>query len=135
MRMMKLAVLSIALAAGPFAASAQSGLHNEDEINRKLLIVAVVDKINRGCDTLGVKFFKAQSYVNNLKAEAKDLGYSRSEVNAYIGDKANKAEMRERRNAYFKSKGASNLDPESLCVLGSAEMQQQTEIGVLLKAK
>lgn len=135
MRMIQLAVLTASLTAGAFGAVAQSGLYNEEAINDKLLIVAVVDKINRGCDVLGVKFFKAQGYVNALKSEAKDLGYSRSEVNAYINDKANKAEMRKRRNAYFESKGASNLDPQSLCVLGKAEMQQQTEIGELLKAK
>lgn len=135
MRMMFALTLGAALMTGSIGAADNSPLHGEKAINDKLLIVAVVDKINRGCGTLGVKFFKAQGYVNKLKAEAKALGYSKSEVNAYINDKENKAEMRERRNAYFKSKGASNLDPQSLCVLGAAEMQQQTEIGELLKAK
>ncbi|MEO3413835.1 DUF5333 domain-containing protein [Roseovarius sp. CAU 1744] len=135
MRMTSLASLTVGLLAVSGGVSAQSGLHNETDINDRLLIVSVVDKINRGCDSIGVKFFKAQRFVNDLKSDATSLGYSRQEVNSYIENKANRAEMRKRRNAYFNSKGASNLDPQSLCVLGHAEIKQQSRIGTLLRAK
>ena len=139
MRMTSLAAMiaaaTVALTAGMGAATAQSGLHNETDINQKLLIVSVADKINRACDSIGARYFKAHAFVKNLKAEAESRGYSSYEIDRYIEDKANRAEMRKRRNAYFKSKGASNLDPQSLCVLGRAEISQNTQIGVLLKAK
>ncbi len=133
MRMITSFVLAVILSSS--AALAQAGLKYEDDINEGLFVVAVGSKINRACDTIGVRFLAANSYVNNLKSMARDRGYSNAEIRAYINDKAGKAEMKKRRNAYYKSKGASNLDHESLCVLGHEEIRKKSQIGVLLKAK
>ncbi|WP_306116644.1 DUF5333 domain-containing protein [Roseovarius sp. MMSF_3305] len=135
MRILSTLALSIALAATSVGASAQSGLYNEKDINDGLLIIAVADKIRRGCDSISARIFKARSYAVGLKELASSRGYSDEEIDNYIENKENKAEMRLRRNAYFQSKGASNLDPESLCVLGRAEIQKQSQIGALLRAR
>ena len=135
MRMISSTALGLALIAGAAQADAQSGLHQEKDINDGLLVVAVADKIRRECGSIGARIFRARSYVISLREMAEDRGYSEDEIDTYINDKANKAEMRERRNAYFKSRGASNLDPDSLCVLGHAEMNNGSRIGALLKAK
>ena len=135
MRMISALTLSAALLTGSIGAADQSPLHGEKSINDQLLLVSVVDKINRGCGSLKVKFFKAQAFVRDLKAEAQARGYSKAEVNAYIEDKAHRAAMRKRRDAFFVSNGASSTDPQSLCAFGHAEIQKQSQIGVLLKAK
>ena len=62
-------------------------------------------------------------------------GYSEAQIDAYINDDVEKEKMRQRRNAYFEARGASNLDAESLCVLGRAEMSRKSRIGQLLRAK
>ncbi len=123
--------LGLALAAVP----AQAGLKDEAAINEGLLYIAAADKIRRECSSIGGRLFKAQAYASALKKAAAERGYSDAEIDAYVNDKANQAAMRERRNAYFKSKGASNLDPASLCVLGQAEMASGSQIGQLLRAK
>ncbi|QYX55620.1 DUF5333 domain-containing protein [Roseovarius sp. SCSIO 43702] len=136
MRMIQTFTLSLALVAGSMGAvSAKAGLQNEKDINAGLLAVAAADKIRRECDSIGGRFFTARAYANQLKAMAKERGYTDAEIDAYVNSKANQRAMRERRNAYFKSKGASNLDAQSLCVLGRAEMSKKSAIGVLLKAK
>ena len=43
--------------------------------------------------------------------------------------------VRQRRDAYFTARGASSLDPESLCALGRSEIAGGTPIGRLLTAK
>lgn len=128
-------ILGLAVAGGAAAASAESGLRAEADINAGLLDLAVADKIRRECGAIGARYFRAQRYVNDLKAMAEDRGYSRDEIDAYINDDAEEAKMRERRNAYFKARGASNLDAASLCVLGRAEIAQGSRIGRLLRAK
>ncbi|SLN49945.1 hypothetical protein ROA7450_02465 [Roseovarius albus] len=117
------------------AVQAQAGLKNEDDINHGLLIVAVAEKINRACDSIGVRVFAARGYVNDLKDIARERGYSEKEIRSYLNNKQNKAEMRERRNAFYKSRGASNLDHASLCKLGHGEIKKNSQIGVLLRAK
>lgn len=135
MRMISTVVLCVALVAGSAHANAQAGLANEDDINQALLIVAVADKIRRGCDSISARYFKARAFANKLKEKAVERGYSDAEIEAYVTNSENKAAMRLRRNAYYKKHGASNLDHESLCVLGHKEIRKKSQIGMLLKAK
>jgi uncharacterized membrane protein len=135
--MMTTIVLSVALAGAAVAGSASTkpGLPQENDINSGLLAVAVADKIRRECKSISGRFFRARAYMNGLKDIATERGYTKSEINAYVNDDAEQDRMRAKRNAYFKSKGASNLDPQSLCVLGREEIRRNSQIGSLLKAK
>ena len=132
MRMITPLVLSITLGLGT---AASAGLKDEDDINNGLLVAAVAEKIQRECRSIGARMFRARAYANDLKEEAEARGYTMAEIEAYVDDSDEKRKMRERRNAYFKSKGASNLDPDSLCVLGHAEIKKNSQIGQLLRAK
>ena len=114
---------------------AASGMANEKDINDGLLIAAIAEKIQRECRTIGGRLFRGRAYLNTLKDTANARGYSDAEIEAYINDDLEKAKMRERRNAYFRSKGASNLDPASLCELGHDEIVRNSQIGTLLRAK
>ena len=131
----KIIGMALAAALTTTALPAQAALKDEAAINQGLLYLAAADKIRRECSSIGGRLFRAQSYASALKKAAAERGYSESEIDAYINSDVNKAAMRERRNAYFKSKGASNLDPASLCVLGQAEMASGSQIGQLLRAK
>jgi uncharacterized membrane protein len=135
--MMTTFVLTVVLAGGAMAenVSAKPGLPNETDINHGLLAVAAADKIRRACDSISGRFFRARGYVNDLKDLALERGYSEDEINAYVNDDAEQDKMRAKRNDYFKSRGASNLDPDSLCVLGREEIRKNSQIGSLLRAK
>ena len=137
MRMMTTFVLSAALSSAAMAGSAsiKPGLPQETDINNGLLAVAAADKIRRACSSISGRFFRARGYVNDLKDLALERGYTEDEIDAYVNDDAEQDKMRVKRNAYFKSKGASNLNPDSLCVLGREEIRKNSRIGSLLKAK
>lgn len=135
MRLITTFALCLSLSAGAVSASAQDGLANEKDINNALLVIAVADKIRRACDSIGGRMFKARSYAESLKDAAVERGYSEAEIEAYVNDKQGQADMRLKRNAFFESRGASNLDHDSLCVLGHAEIAKKSQIGRLLKAK
>ncbi len=137
MRMMKSLVLGAVMAttAATAQATAKPGLPAEKEINDGLLVVAVADKIRRECDAISARLFTARAYLTDLKDRAAEQGYSEAEIDSYINNDEEKAKMRMKRNAYFKARGASNLDPASLCSLGREEIRKQSQIGLLLKAK
>ena len=135
MRMMTSLVLAATLSFGMVSSALASGLKTEKDLNRGLLVAAVAEKIQRECRSIGARMFRARSYANALKDQAESRGYTMDEIEAYVDDSDEKRAMRERRNAYFKSKGASNLDPDSLCVLGHAEIKNNSQIGQLLRAK
>lgn len=125
----------IALSLAGTVNAARADLANEADINAGLLILETANKIRRACPDISGRLWEARSYADQLTEMAKKRGYSATEIDAYINDSAEKAKMRERRNAYFKSKGASNLDPASLCRLGRDEIKNRSRIGSFLKAK
>lgn len=137
MRVLKSLALGavLAVSAATAQANAGPGLAAEKEINDGLLVIAVADKIRRECSDISARFLTARSYLGSLKDAAAGKGYTEAQINAYINDDAEKAKMRDRRNAYFKARGASNLDAASLCALGRAEIQKQSQIGLLLRTK
>lgn len=128
-------ILSAALVTGATGVSAQAGLQNEKDINTGLLAAAAAEKIQRECDTISPRWFRARAYMNELKSMATARGYSEAEIEAYVSNDAEKAKMRERRNRYFAAHGASNKNPQSLCVLGHQEIARNSQIGVLLRAR
>lgn len=134
MRMIPTIVLSLTLAA--FAStSAHAGLKEERDITAGLLAIAIADKIRRSCDDVSGRLWVARSYLTGLKRIARERGYSEAEIDSHVNSSENKAEMRQMRNAYFKSKGASNLDHSSLCRLAREEIAAQTQAGKFLRAK
>lgn len=134
MRMITTAILALTLTA--FAAQdARAGLRDEGDITAGLLAIAAADKIRRSCDEVTGRLWVARTYLNGLKDIAAARGYSDAEIDSYVNSSANKAEMRKMRNAYFKSKGASNLDHASLCRLAREEIAAKTQIGAFLRVK
>ncbi|MEL6172354.1 MAG: DUF5333 domain-containing protein [Pseudomonadota bacterium] len=133
--MKRVALFATMLAVSLASAPAHAGLEQEKDINDGLFVIAIADKIRRACDSIGARIFVAKSYVDGLKQKANDRGYTDKEINAHIEDKEKRAKMRAWRNSYFESKGASNLDPESLCVLGRSEIASETAVGKLLRLK
>ena len=136
MHMARLILITIlAGGLGGAAGAARAGLADEQDINAGLLAISVADKIRRECSQVSGRFLTGRNYATQLKRLASQRGYSDEEIEAYVNDSVEKAKMRERRNAYFTSKGASNLDAASLCRLGRDEIKNRSLIGSFLKVK
>lgn len=133
MRMIFTLLTALALTAGAATALALPGLKHEDDLNDRLFVVSVADKIRRECDSISARMFRALSYMQSIKTDAEARGYSGAEIEAYVKNRGEKAKMRERRDAYFRSKGASDRDPQSLCRLGRDEIAGSTAVGALLR--
>ncbi|MFU8778071.1 MAG: DUF5333 domain-containing protein [Roseovarius sp.] len=134
MRMTLIATLILGLSAGPLVASAQT-LAKEEAINAGLFTVAVANKIRKRCDAIAPRMFQAMNYLEGLKAEARRLGYSNAEIDAYVSDPVEKDKMDARRDTYIRAQGADPDNGPSMCVLGQREIASQSPIGKLLRAK
>jgi hypothetical protein len=127
--------LALAMLAGPGLATEKTGLAAEKEINDALVIIAAAEKIQRECGSIGGRLFRARSYGERVVDIAVSKGYTEDEIRAFVDDDAEKARVRAERNAYFAARGASNTDPDSLCVLGRDEIARNSPIGYFLREK
>ena len=76
----------------------------------------------------------AITYVSNLERRARDLGYSRDEIKAYIDSDVEKDRLRARAAALFAARGFEGRDGASMCAFGREEIGKDSRIGTLLRA-
>lgn len=135
-RLVFAAVLGVAaMAAAPPTAAAKPPLREVAEIDDALYWIAIANEITKYCDAIGGRRMKAIGVMWGLRSRANELGYSDSEIRAYVESDAEKARMRKKGQAYLAANGVSYAEPESFCALGRAEMSKNSAIGVYLRAK
>ncbi|GGH21517.1 NADH dehydrogenase subunit E [Cribrihabitans marinus] len=116
-------------------AHAKPPLREVEEIDNELYYIAIANEIDKRCDAISGRRFKAINVMWGLKRKANDLGYSDAEIRAYVDSDAEKARMRRKGEAYLSANGVGDRKPESFCALGRAEIKRNSAIGVYLRAK
>ena len=127
--------LVLAASATAAAGSSKTGLAEETYINNGLFVISVANKIRKSCNAIVARKVKALNFIFHLRDVAMERGYTRAEIEAHIESEEEKQKMRERRNAYFTSKGANVEDSESLCEVGREEIARKSPAGKLLRVK
>lgn len=133
MRLTLNAALIMTLLAGSAAAS--QGLRQEQKVENGLFAIAVADKIRSECATISGRVLKALSQMQELADYAQSIGYSRAEIKAYTQSDIEKQRMEAKRDAYLRTQGVVQSDPETYCAAGHAEIQRSSRIGGLLRAR
>jgi len=133
MRILIAALSAMSLFALPL--HAQPPLREVAKIDNALLDLGIADVIRKNCPTISARALKAVFYVRSLQSEARAMGYSDAEIEAYTDSDAEKARMRKRGEAFFAARGVDTSDPQSYCALGQAEIEKSSRIGSLLRAK
>ncbi|EBA15234.1 hypothetical protein RSK20926_16297 [Roseobacter sp. SK209-2-6] len=119
----------------PQPLSAKPSLREVPEIEEPLFAVAVAKEIADHCSSIGARFFKGLGELRRLRARANELGYSDTEIRAYVESDQEKARMRAKGKVLFSQRGVSYKNPETFCVFGHTEIKKNSAIGVLLRAK
>jgi len=127
-------ITALALAlTGPGAAAQSVALEDDARLTHGLMVVAVGNRIRRGCEAISPRVFRALDYIWDLVAYAESLGYTRAEVEAFRNDPAQKARIDALTDAWLAERGTTRHDAEGLCRVGAQEIAQGTEIGRLLR--
>ncbi|KIN61402.1 hypothetical protein Z945_2394 [Sulfitobacter noctilucae] len=133
MKTLVAAVLGAAILATPVMA--KTPLREVAAIDDALFDLGIADIVRKNCPTIAPRMFKAIGYVRNLERQARDLGYTEAEIEAYTDSDAEKNRLRRKAATFFQARGVDTSDPQSYCVLGMEEIQKSSRIGSLLRAK
>ncbi|WP_291840375.1 DUF5333 domain-containing protein [Limimaricola sp.] len=125
------AVLAV-LAMGA-AARADIPLKDQPAIRDGLITAGMAIEIGDKCPSLSVRMIRGYFYLEDLKRQARALGYSDDEINAYVKDKAEKARLEDVGRAQLRDLGTVDGDAESYCAVGRAQMAAGTTLGGLLR--
>jgi hypothetical protein len=114
---------------------AKQPLRDVKSIDNAVFDVAVADEIRKKCPEIAPRLVRAYTLYRATRSEARALGYTDAEIEAYADSDAEKARLRAKGDAYFKANGVVASDPQSYCALGRKEIEKSSRIGSLLRIK
>ena len=114
---------------------AKPPLREVKEIDDALFWGVLAYEVSEICPSIDARTVKGVAALWSLGRKAEKLGYTREEIKAYTKSPEEKARMRARGEAYLATQGVTYDDPETFCTFGLAEIERNSAIGVLLKAK
>lgn len=124
-------VLGVAVIAG--ATAAKSDLRNEATITEGLIAAAIAYEVGDKCPDLSARIVQGVQFLWSLEAHARSLGYSRSEIDAYIHSDTEKDRMEALAWQRFAELGGVREDTATYCAVGKAEIAKGSQIGQLLR--
>ena len=119
----------------PAKSMAKQGLPAEKHITEGLIAISMADTVRNECVTISAQWIPAMLYLNSLKQHAIELGYTASEIKAFIKDENEKERLLEVAKTRFKKLGAITDVPSRYCGIGMAEIETGSTIGKLLRVK
>ena len=119
----------------PVSAIAKPSLRDVPEIENIIFVAALAHEVSGRCVSIKARKIKALGMAWKLKTRANNLGYSDSEIRAYVESDSEKARMRAKGQKYLKANGVNYGDPASFCTFGHAEISKSSAVGALLRAK
>lgn len=128
-----IAALTAAAIAAPALAAPQ--IKDNPEIFHRLLTSAIAHEIFDKCERIEVRKLAATFYVLGIVSYAKKQGFTSDQIDAYRKTESEQERLRAATYAYLDEHGVDRADPQSYCPLGQAEIEQDSQIGKLLKAR
>jgi hypothetical protein len=119
--------------AGSGRADAWQPLRDDPEITSGLTVIAVGRHIHNVCADISARPVRALAFAEGLVAHAQGMGFSRSEIRAYIDNSDEQERYRAIARRYFAQQGGDMDDPESVCRVGRDEITAGSTIGRLLR--
>lgn len=111
---------------------AKPALRDVPQIDDGLFQIALADQIRKKCPDISARLLRAYGALRGLAQDARALGYSDAEVEAFVESDVEKARMRKREAAYFKAQGFRQ-DAKGYCSLGRKEIERNSAAGRLLR--
>jgi hypothetical protein len=124
---------TVTLLAPADAAAARPPLMEVDYVTSRLVAARIAYRIYRTCPKIGGRLFYAIGEAKALKRWALGKGYSETEIETFVENKANKKVIYGRADAYLKKNGAT--DERGHCALGQAEIANKSYIGTFIFEK
>ena len=125
--------LTLAFSIGA-AALAMKPLNQEKHINDSLISAGIGELIRRNCSSISPRYFVFYRKSKELERYALNLGYSKTEIRAFLDNKAEQDRVRKAAKDYLAANGVVKGDEATYCALGLAEIENGSLTGQLLRA-
>ena len=127
--------IAILTTIGAARADQYDALRSDPEIQNGVLIVAIGDIIRDNCPSIEDRRMRSVRFLIGLVGRAQSLGYSRSDVEAYVDDPDERARVEGLAQRWIVQEGGELSAPETICALARDEISAQSAIGRLIRER
>lgn len=125
--------VTLTLALTAQSAFALGPLKDVATVRDGIIAVGMAYEIGDKCGSIEARYLRGLGFLNQIKADAAQLGYSDAEIDAYIGDDAEKDRLEGLARQQLADLGAVVGDEASFCAVGEAQIAAGTQVGQLLR--
>ncbi|MEP2474728.1 DUF5333 domain-containing protein [Roseobacter sp.] len=123
----------VAMMIAPHVGAAKPPLRDVQAIDDGLFAIGLADQIRKNCPVISARLLPALGALQGLQTTARDMGYTKAEIDAHVNSDVEKARLRARGAQYMASKDLKT-DQAGFCTLGKEEIARNSTVGVLLRA-
>ena len=123
--------LTLAMLASPVLAKPH--LSQVARVNDGLIIAGMAIELAEHCGSRNLRLLRGVAYLADLKAKARNMGYTNDEIEAYVEDDTVKSGLEEEARARLQALGVVPGNGESYCAVASAQISAGNTLGSLLR--
>ena len=101
-------------------------------VTEGLIAAAIAYEIGEVCGPVDARLLRGLSYLGDLKAEARRLGYTADQIDAFTDDDAERDRLEGIARERLAAMGAVEGRPDTYCDVGRAEIAAGSVVGRLL---
>jgi len=124
-------VFGIALATSD--AQAQSSPSDVTAVTEGLIAAGMAIELGDFCDDVSVRMVRGLGFLQGLKRDLSDHGFSDEEIDAFIDDDAEKDRLEDIARGRLTDLGVVPGEPSTYCRVARGQMDQGTRVGWLLR--
>lgn len=114
------------------AASAQTPLKDVEFVREGIISLGMAIELSDKCGSISPRRVRGINFLYSLRNHAFDLGYSRDQVDAYVGDKAEEERLKQIAYGRLADLGVTTGNEASYCAAGRSEIAKGSDVGPLL---
>lgn len=122
----------LAVLACLIALPAQADLKDERVIREGLITIGIAYEISEVCPGIGARRLRGLNALLGLRSQARSLGYSSAEIEAYVDNNAEKDRLEAVARDRLARMGARQGQVDAHCTVGRSEIAKNSGVGRLL---
>ncbi len=115
------------------ASSASANPATVERVTEGLIAAGMAIELGDQCGDVRVRMLRGLSFLQGLKSHLGDLGYSNSEIDAFIDNDIEKDRLEAIARQRLSDLGAVEGNGASYCTVASGQISQGTQVGLLLR--
>ena len=115
------------------ATAARPALRDVPEVTEGLISAAIAWEIGDKCDGIDARILRGIGFLNGLKSTAREMGYSRSEIDSFVNSEVEKDRLEAIARQRLRDLGGVEGRWDTYCTVGRSQIAAGSQIGQLLR--